>query len=80
MVRKKIELKQGSIVPVTRGVWYAAAEKLAEAKGGIKIMHKARNRIEFEHGWVTFTDSLEEFWTRFYAEGKEKFSAMSWRI
>ena len=36
-------------------------------------MQQAKNRVEYEAGWTRLVDSLEEFWTRFFDEGKSKF-------
>ncbi|EAU56074.1 hypothetical protein [Mariprofundus ferrooxydans] len=71
----KIEDKPGSLVPVNRGLWNYAFEKLVEAKAGIQQMDSASDRVAFEAGWIRFVDSLEEFWTSFFDEGKEKFSS-----
>jgi hypothetical protein len=70
----KIELEEDAIAPVARGLWQAALEKLAESRAGIEQMRGAGNRIEYEAGWTRFVDSLEEFWTRFFDEGKCRFS------
>ncbi|MEI7813637.1 MAG: hypothetical protein WCJ13_02450 [Coriobacteriia bacterium] len=74
MSRKKIELEDGAILPVRRGLWVAAVEKLHEAEAGIHQMVEAQDRIQYEAGWTRFVDSLEEFWTRFFDEGKSGFS------
>ena len=74
MERRKIEIERGSIVPLVHGLWGAAIEKLDEAGGGVDSMKNARNRIVFESGWNRFVDSLEEFWTIFFDEGKTRFS------
>lgn len=68
-----IELQFNAIAPVARGLWHAAWEKLSEAAAGVKQMEKAKDRIEYEAGWTRLVDSLEEFWTRFFDEGKNKF-------
>jgi len=34
-------------------------------------MQRAKDRIIYENGWARFVDSIEEAWTRFYAEGKQ---------
>ena len=70
-----IELLPGAIAPVARGLWHVACEKLSEAAAGVKHMEEAKNRIEYEAGWTRLVDSLEEFWTRFFDEGKSKFSS-----
>jgi len=70
----EVELERGAIVPVMRGLWHAAEEKLLEAQTGIEQMQAAKNRIEYEAGWTRFVDSLEEFWNRFFDEGKSKFT------
>jgi len=38
-------------------------------------MRSAQDRLDYEAGWTQFVDSLEEFWTRFYDEGKKTFSS-----
>lgn len=38
-------------------------------------MEDAKDRIQYEGGWTRLVDSLEEFWTRFFDEGKNTFSA-----
>ena len=75
MTRKPIDLHPGAIAPVLRGLWHSAAEKLDEAQRGIEQMAAASDRIAFENGWTTFVDSLQEFWARFFDEGKARFSA-----
>jgi hypothetical protein len=74
MTRKQIQNVQGAIAPVSRSLWFAAFEKLSEADQAIAQMRSARDRIEYEAGWTRFVDSLEEFWSRFFDEGKTKFS------
>ena len=74
MTRKKIELEKGGIQPISRGLWFSAAEKLSEAEGAIAAMRGAANRIDYEAGWTCFSDSIEEFWTRFIDEGKTAFT------
>ena len=71
----KVELQPGAIAPVERGLWHAASEKLRKAAAGIKQMKDAKDRIEYENGWTRLVDSLEEFWTRFFDEGKSTFSS-----
>jgi hypothetical protein len=71
----KIELQPGAIAPIERGLWHAAWEKLQEAAAGVKQMEDAKDRIQYEGGWTRLVDSLEEFWTRFFDEGKNTFSA-----
>ena len=73
MTRKQIDLHPDAIAPVVRGLWHAAAEKLDEAQAGTKQMETARDRIAYENGWVRFVESLEEFWVRFFDEGKSNF-------
>lgn len=68
-----VELQPGAIATVARGLWHAAWEKLSEAVAGIKHMEAAKDRIEYEAGWTRLVDSLEEFWTRFFDEGKSNF-------
>ena len=74
MVRRRIEMEKGGILPLERGLWFAAGEKLQEAEQAIEGMRVAKDRISFEAGWTRFVDSIEEFWARFYDEGKIKFS------
>jgi hypothetical protein len=74
MKRRKIEVAFGSLAPVSRNLWSAAVEKLHEAEFGLSQMNNAQDRIEFEQGWTRVVDSLEEFWTRFFDEGKNRFS------
>ncbi len=69
----KVELERDAIAPVMRSIWHAACEKLQEAQVGVEQMQSAKNRIEYEAGWTRFVDSLEEFWTRFFDEGRNKF-------
>jgi hypothetical protein len=69
----KVELQPGAIAPVQRGLWHAAWEKLQEATAGVTHMEDARDRIQYENGWTRLVDSLEEFWTRFFDEGKDTF-------
>ncbi len=69
----KVEVQPGAIAPAQRGLWHAAWEKLQEAASGVKQMDDAKNRIQYENGWTRLVDSLEEFWTRFFDEGKNTF-------
>lgn len=73
MARKKIQLVPGAIASVPRSLWFAALEKLHEAEQAIAQMRNAHDRIEYEAGWTRFVDSLEEFWNRFFDEGKTSF-------
>ena len=74
MIRRKIEIAPGALAPVVGRLWSAALEKLHEAELGLSQMINAKDRIEFEQGWSRSVDSLEEFWTRFFDEGKNSFS------
>lgn len=75
MNRKPIELHPGAIAPAIRGLWHAAAEKLDEGQLGIDQMAVARDRVAYENGWIRFVDSMEEFWGRFFDEGKKRFTS-----
>lgn len=74
MVRRKIEIAPGAIAPTARHLWSAATEKLHEAELGLSQMLNAKDRIEFEQGWTRSIDCIEEFWTRFFHEGRNSFS------
>jgi len=74
MNRKKIELEKGGIKPVAHGLWVDATQKLQEAEHAIALMETATDRFAFEIGWGRFVDSLEQFWVRFFDEGKVTFS------
>jgi hypothetical protein len=74
MNRKTIRMEAGGIRTISRNFWGAAEEKLDEAAYAIKNMETALDRIAFEQGWCQFVDALEEFWTRFYDEGKTSFT------
>ena len=74
MVREKIELAPNSLAPASRPLWSAAVERLQEAKAGLRHMQAATDQVSFECGWIRAIDSLEEFWTSFFEEGKQKFS------
>lgn len=73
MNRKPIYTKNRAINPVARTLWSAALEKLEEADLAIQQMENATDRIQYEAGWTRFVDSIEEFWTRFFDEGKSNF-------
>ena len=75
MIRRKIEIAPGALAPVVRQPWSSALEKLNEAELGLSQMINAKDRVEFEQGWSRSVDSLEEFWTRFFDEGKNSFSS-----
>ena len=75
MTRKRIETVKGAIAPISRSLWFGASEKLHEAAAALAQMRNAQDRINYEAGWTRFVDSLEEFWTRFYDEGKTAFPA-----
>jgi hypothetical protein len=75
MKRKPIRIESGAIMPVKRSLWGAADEKLQEARDGLRLMEDAKHRVAFEAGWTKCVDSLEQFWTRFYDEGKQVFSS-----
>jgi hypothetical protein len=74
MTRRKIEIAPGALAPTVRQLWSAATEKLQEADFGLLQMTNAKDRIEFEQGWTRSIDCLEQFWTRFFDEGKSQFS------
>jgi len=71
----KIELLNGSFIPSTRSLWYSAQEKLGEAQAGVNHMKEAKDRVSYESGWIRFVESLEESWSSFYDEGKNRFSS-----
>lgn len=75
MTREKIEIAKGSIAPTQRTLWSAAIEKLEEAEISLLQMEQANDRIGFEQGWTRLVDSIAEFWTRFFDEGKHEFSS-----
>ena len=75
MTRKRIETVKGAIAPISRTLWFGASEKMHEAADALAQMRNAQDRINYEAGWTRFVDSLEEFWTRFYDEGKATFPA-----
>jgi hypothetical protein len=75
MTRKHIQTAKGAIAHVSRPLWFAATEKLHEADGAITQMRNAHDRINYEAGWMQFVDSLEEFWARFFDEGKTAFTS-----
>ena len=75
MIRRKIEIAPGALAPAVRQIWSAAIEKLDEAEFGLTQMANAQDSIEFEQGWTRSIDCLEEFWTRFFDEGKKSFSS-----
>jgi hypothetical protein len=74
MNRRKIEIAHGSIARVERTLWSAATEKLHEAQVGLEHMMAAQDSISFEKGWTCAVDSLAEFWSRFFDEGKSRFT------
>lgn len=74
MTRKFIQLEKGAIAPTTRDIWDAAREKLGEAEAALAGMQNARDRVSFEAAWSQFVDSIEEFWCRFFDEGKTAFT------
>ncbi|MCV2367023.1 hypothetical protein [Roseateles oligotrophus] len=74
MARKQIQFLAGAIAPAPRSLWSSAQEKLHEAGVAIEQMQQAHDRIQFEAGWSRFVDSIEEFWARFFDEGKSTFS------
>jgi hypothetical protein len=74
MDREKIEIAKGSIAPTQRTLWSSAIEKLEEAEVGLLQMGQANDRIGFEQGWTRIVDSIAEFWTSFFNEGKHGFS------
>jgi hypothetical protein len=75
MTRKRIQAVKGAIAPTSRPIWFSALEKLHEAEAAIVQMRNAQDRIAYEAGWTRFVDSLEEFWVRFFDEGKAAFPA-----
>jgi hypothetical protein len=74
MTRRKIEIAPGALAPIGRQLWAAATEKLQEADSGLLQMTNAKDSIEFEQGWIRSVDCLEQFWTRFFDEGKNQFT------
>jgi hypothetical protein len=75
MNRQFIQPEQGAITPTIRGLWDAACEKLAEAEIALTEMRNARDRVSYEAAWSQLVDSVEEFWCRFFDEGKVAFTA-----
>lgn len=74
MTRKFIQPENGAIAPTTRKLWDAAREKLDEADTALAEMQRAHDRVTYEAAWSQFVDSVEEFWCRFFEEGKTTFS------
>lgn len=74
MTRKQIQPVSGAIAPKSRALWSSAFEKIQEAESAINQMRSAHDRIEYEAGRTRFVDSLEEFWARFFDEGKANFT------
>lgn len=74
MNRKFIQLEKGAIAPSVRELWDAAREKLVEAESALAAMQSARNRVSYEMAWSQFVDAVEEFWCRFFDEGKTSFT------
>ena len=74
MARKFIQLEQDAIAPTRRDLWDAAREKIVEAEAALAAMRSARDRVSYEAAWSHLVDSVEEFWCRFFDEGKVSFS------
>lgn len=74
MTRRFIKPEKGAIVPTTRNLWDAAREKLREAETALATMQAAGDRVSYEAAWSQFVDSIEEFWSRFFDEGKAAFT------
>jgi hypothetical protein len=74
MTRKFIQPEKGAIAPTRRNLWDAAREKLDEADTALAEMQRAHDRVAYEVAWSQFADSVEEFWCRFFDEGKTTFS------
>ncbi|RJG13561.1 hypothetical protein D3879_10085 [Pseudomonas cavernicola] len=74
MTRKFIQPEKGAIAPTIRDLWDAAREKLGEAETALAEMNAARDRVSYEAAWSQFVDSIEEFWCRFFDEGKTAFT------
>ncbi len=74
MTRKFIQPERGAIAPTSRNLWDAAREKLEEADTALAEMERAHDRVSYEAAWSQFVDSIEEFWSRFFDEGKNTFS------
>lgn len=75
MKRKLIKTEKGAIAVKGRALWDAAREKLVEAEHALDKMRNAQNRVSYESAWSCFVDSIEEFWCRFFDEGKSTFTA-----
>jgi len=74
MTLKPIKPAPGALIPTARELWGASREKLTEASFSINMMEKATDRVQYEQAWSNFVDAIQEFWVRFFDEGKKKFS------
>ena len=69
-----IQPVKGAIAPIIRNLWDVAGEKLLEAETALAKMQSAHDRVSYEAAWSQFLDSIEEFWCRFFDEGKTTFT------
>lgn len=72
--RRIMGLAPGAILPVEKGLWVFAIEKLIEARAAIEDMRSADNRMSYEQAWTRFVDALQLAFVRFHDEGKKTFS------
>lgn len=69
-IRRPIIPTDGSYLPTARALWGASAEKLNEAELCALNMRNVKDRVSYESAWAQAVDCLEEFWAKFYSDGK----------
>jgi hypothetical protein len=74
VARRHIQLRTGSTRPKSWALWENANQKLAAAETALDRMATAPDRVTAEAAWSEFVDALEQFWTRFFDEGKARFT------
>ena len=51
-----------------------AEDKLVEVEIHRRGLRQTMDRVSYQRAWCHCVDAIEEFWSRFYAEGKDHFS------
>jgi hypothetical protein len=81
--RSAIVMSPGSIQPIQKGPWVAAAEQIQIAGQALAHMREAKDRMAFEAAWSAFLDATEVFWARLNDDGiraSSRFAPWSGRI
>lgn len=68
----KVEFKRKPIENTAIGPWSYPFLKLKAAQNGISMMNAFKDKVSFLVGWLSFVDSLEQSYSAFYEEVKQR--------